>query len=126
MRVVISLSLLVIALGGCSRPRAPLTAGGKPVSHWVGLVKDPDARQRVRAVKELGRVGTADAAALPALTASLKDADARVRAEAVLALLNIGPEARSAAVALEEASQTDRDAKVRAYARKALERVRGG
>jgi HEAT repeat protein len=46
-----------------------------------------------------------------------------VRAEAVLALLNLGPDARDAIPALTEA-QHDQDATVRAHAAKALERIR--
>jgi HEAT repeat protein len=47
-----------------------------------------------------------------------------VRAEAALALLNIGPPAREAVPALEEA-QKDQEATVRSYAQKALERIQG-
>jgi HEAT repeat protein len=49
----------------------------------------------------------------------------RVRGEAVLALLNIGPDAREAVPVLTEA-QHDPNATVRSYAEKALERIGKG
>ena len=55
---------------------------------------------------------------------ALKDADARVRSEAVLALVKFGPDAREAVPALMEVQQRDRDALVRAQAGKALEKLR--
>jgi HEAT repeat protein len=112
---------LVAFLGGCSKAR-PMTAGGKPVEHWLVALQDPDARVRKKAVFKLGNVGAADPAAIPALIGALKDRDAGVRVEAVLALLKIGPAARDAVPALTGA-QKDPDAKVRAYARKALDKV---
>jgi HEAT repeat protein len=63
--------------------------------------------------------------AIPAVVGALKDRDAGVRAEAALALINLGPAAKEAEPALEEASK-DSDATVRGYAKKALERIRGG
>jgi len=48
-----------------------------------------------------------------------------VRAEAVLALLNVGPPAKEAIPALEEARQ-DKDATVRNYTEQALVKIRGG
>src|SRR5262245_35577210 len=94
-------------LNGCGS-KAPLTAHGKPVSHWVWALQDPDPKVRQKAVVALGHVGTADPAAIPAVTGAVKDRDAGVRRAAVLALLAIGPEARDALPALTEA-QKDRD-----------------
>jgi HEAT repeat protein len=115
---------LIACLSGCGEAQ-PLTAGGKPVSHWVQALQGPDAKARKKAATELGNVGSADPAAVPALAGALKDRDAGVRAEAALALLRIGPAAREAVPALEEAAQKDREAKVRDYAARALEKVRG-
>ena len=115
---------LVAAVGCSSKPDGPLTAGGRPVSYWLDELKRPDAKARKKAVKELGHVGKADPAAVPAVTAALKDVDAGVRAEAALALLNLGPDAADAAPALADAAR-DRDPKVRDYAAKALAKVRG-
>ncbi len=113
-----------LLLGGCGKTE-PLTAGGKPVSHWIEALKSPDVKVRKRAVQKLANVGATDAAAVPALAGALKDRDAGVRAEAALALLRIGQDAREAVPALKEATR-DRDATVRSYATKALEKVQGG
>ena len=125
MRVVLPLALSFTLLPGCAREKPPVMSHGKPVSYWLEALNDPDARKRVQAVKALGHVGTADPAALPALTAALKDRDPAVRARVVLALLNIGPAASEAIPALEEA-RNDSDPTVRSYVEKALERIRGG
>src|SRR5690242_5770948 len=121
-RLVVLVAAFLLA--GCSSKDVPLTAGGQPVSHWLDELKKPEAKARKKAVKELGHVGKADPAAIPAVTAALKDADAGVRAEAALALLNLGPDAAEAEPALAEALK-DRDRKVREYAAQALEKIRG-
>jgi HEAT repeat protein len=123
MRSVIPFLVLVL-VAGCGA-RAPLQSHGRPVSHWVEALREPDARVRKKAVHALGHAAGVDAEALTALIGALKDRDAAVRAEAVLALLNLGPAAQEAIPALEEA-QKDRDARVRAYSGKALEKIRGG
>jgi HEAT repeat protein len=116
--------VLAVMATGCGKPR-PLTAGGKPVSHWLQALRDPDVRVRKKAAVKLGNVGATDPAAVPALAGALKDRDARVRAEAALALLRIGPAAREAIPAL-AAAQDDPDPTVRAFAGKALAKVQTG
>ncbi len=118
---------VVVALcaAGCGEAR-PTLAGGKPVSHWTAALRDPDARVRREAAAKLGNAGPADPAALPALTDALNDPDAAVRRAAILALVKFGPAAREAAPALEELRQRDRDPQVRAYAGRALEKLRAG
>jgi len=111
---------------GCSNNQEPLTAGGKPVSHWVEALKSPDAKLRKTAVKKLANVGAANPAAVPALAGALKDRDAGVRAEAALGLLRVGPDAKGAAAALQEAARKDTNPTVRAHAGKALAKVQGG
>jgi HEAT repeat protein len=113
-----------VLVGGCGKPEAPLTAGGQPVAHWLDEVKKPDPKARKKAVRELGHVGTADPAAIPAVVGALKDRDVEVRREAALALLNLGAAAKDAESALTEAA-TDGDKTVREYAAKALDRIRG-
>ncbi len=115
-----------LTAAGCGQPEPRLTAGGRPVSYWLDELKKPDPKARKKAVRELGHVGPADPAAIPAVTAAVKDKDAAVRREAVLALLNLGPAARDAAAALAEAAKSDPDPTVRRDAAKALDRVRGG
>jgi HEAT repeat protein len=116
--------LAVLFVAGCHRDR-PMLAGGKPVSHWTEALRDRDPKVRKEAAFKLGNVGSADPAALPALTAALKDPDAGVRREVILALVKCGPAAREAVPALTEMKQHDRDAQVRAYAAKAVEKLRG-
>lgn len=122
-----TLPLIALLLApGCGSPDAPLTAGGQPVAHWLAELARPDARARAKAVRELGRVGSADPAAIPAVTGVLKDRDAAVRRAAVTALLNLGPAAGVALPALTEVAAQDADPAVRALAAKAAERVRAG
>jgi HEAT repeat protein len=124
MRKTVPLVLLVALAAGCERGGQPLLSHGETVDHWLETLKDRDPAKRKKAVTALGHVGTADPAAIPAVTGTLQDSDPRVRAEAALALLNIGPPARDAVPAL-EAAKNDKDPTVRSYAQKALEHIQG-
>jgi HEAT repeat protein len=123
MRSLLGFLMVTLCLSGCGRD-APVTAHGKPVSHWVENIQATDVKTRLQAVKALGKVGVKDPVALPALIVAVKDKDAAVRAEAILALLRIGPDARDAVPALTEARR-DSNAKVRECAAKALEKIQG-
>ena len=114
-----------LLLAGCVAKTEPISAHGKPVAFWVDELQNSDADARKLAVTNLGHVGTADPAVLPALIDAVADADAVVRDAAVLALLNIGPDAADATDALNEALG-DKDATVRVHAAKALARIQGG
>ena len=116
--------LLVLAgwAGGC-RPAPPPLAGGKPIDHWVRALKAPDGRSRKTAVGKLGNVGSTDPAVWPALVEALKDPDAGVRREAILALMKFGPGAREAIPALTEMRQRDPDGQVRTHATLALRKL---
>lgn len=114
--------LLGLWCGGCGKA-PPTLAGGKPVSYWIAALQDADAKVRKKAAFKLGNVGTADPAALPALIGALDDRDAAVRREAILALVKFGPAAKEAIPALTALQHKDRDAQVRAYASKALEKL---
>jgi HEAT repeat protein len=116
--------LVVISAAGCAKAR-PTLAGGKPVTYWVAAVHHTDAKVRKQAVFRLGNVGATDEAVLPALIAALKDAEAAVRCEAIIALLKCGPAAQAAASPLAEAKRNDRDANVRRYAARALDKLPG-
>src|SRR5438067_6313867 len=122
MRRLCLLAVVLIALGGCG-PATPTLAGGKPVGYWLEALHGPDAKLRKTAVFKLGNVGPADAAVVPALTTALKDRDAGVRREAILALMKCGVDAREAIPTLTELQQHDRDAHVRVYAAKALRKL---
>ncbi len=113
---------LAVLMCGCGKSEPPLS-GGKPVSHWIEALKGPDPKQRKTAAFKLGNVGTIDPTVLPALSKALQDADAGVRCEAILALVKCVPEAKKAIPDLTELQKKDRDAKVRDYAAKALEKL---
>jgi HEAT repeat protein len=113
--------MLLISLSGCGGASPPM-AGGK----WAEALRDPDARQRRKAAFTLGNIGPSDPAVLPALLRALKDRDAVVRREAILALLKYGPGAKEAIPELTAVREKDRDAKVRAYAAQALDKLKEG
>ena len=116
------LALGLVLLCGCSQ--APPLAGGKPVEHWVQAAQDPDAKVRQAAVGKLGNAGAADEAVWSALAGALRDRDAGVRREAILALMKCGARAQEAEPVLAELAQRDPDPQVRAFAGKALKKVR--
>jgi HEAT repeat protein len=95
-------------------------AGGK----WAEALHSPEAKIRKRAAFTLGNIGWSDPVVLPALIEALKDADAGVRCEVILALLKYGPGAREALTKLEEMQRRDRNAQVRQYAARAVEKLR--
>jgi HEAT repeat protein len=115
-------ALPAVFLLGCGKAQPPDL--GKQVERWVQALNDPDAKVRKNAILKLGNVGPGDAAVFPALVGALKDRDAGVRREAILALMKCGPGAKEAIPALAEVQQHDRDAQVRTYAAKALDRLR--
>ena len=118
-RMAVGLAILAV---GCGQSR-PTMVGGKPVQEWMQALQDPNPKTRKKAATKLGNAGAVDSTVIPALVGALKDRDAGVRAEAVLALLRIGPAAREAFPTLREMARTDKDARVRAYAAKALEKL---
>ena len=119
---VFAFCVLVVMLSGCGQADPPLS-GGKPVSHWLAALQDPDPKCRQKAVTKLGNVGATDAAVYPALVEALKDADASVRREAILALMKCGDHAKEAIPLLTDVQRQDRDSQVRAFAAKALEKL---
>jgi len=113
--------ILLLLLSGCAK--APDTDAR--VRHWIETLRQPDAKMRKEAAFKLGNLGLTDpATVVPALTAALKDVEAGVRCEAILALVKCGPRAKEAIPELTEAQLKDRDAKVRDYAAKALKRLK--
>ena len=121
--LVILLCLAELILAGCSAKQTALvSAHGKPVSYWIGELKNPQPKARIAAINALQSVGAFDAAAIPALIRALGDADAKVRDAAALALLNIGPPAKDAVEALNKA-KSDNDPTVRKHAAAALQQI---
>lgn len=126
MRVGWLIVVLALGLAGCARKTGPVTAAGRPAAEWAADLGSADAAVRKKAARELGHIGAADKAAVPALVGALKDKDAGVREAAVLALLAIGRPAAEAAPALTELRDRDPVPKVRQEAGKAVERIQGG
>jgi HEAT repeat protein len=122
---ILPIIIVAVLLSGCGRAE-PTLVGGKPVDYWVQAMHDPEAKLRKKAAFKLGNVGPADPAALPALLDGLKDEDASVRSEVILALMKFGADAREAIPALTTMQQKDRDKQVRSYAGKALAKLQSG
>jgi HEAT repeat protein len=100
-------------------------AHDKPISYWVESLKAPDVGLRKKSAQILGNIGAVDGAVVPALSAAVKDPDASVRREAISSLIKIGPKAKNALSALEEAASQDTNPKVRGDAARALKLIRG-
>jgi len=115
--------ILPLTLSGCAKaPPTPDTDAR--VRHWIEALRQPDAKMRKEAAFKLGNLGLTDPpSVIPALTAALKDADGGVRCEAIRALVKLGPAAREALRQLNEVQQRDGDARVRACAARAVERL---
>lgn len=123
MRLLLFAALPLALACGCTASQ-PTLSGGKPVDYWVeSLRSSPDAKLRKEAAFKLGNVGPTDSKALPALVSALKDRDAAVRCEAILALVKFGSAALEASAVLAELRQHDHDPRVRTYATKALEKL---
>jgi hypothetical protein len=122
-RCSIVLLLTPFLFFGCNKSQ-PILSGGKPTSYWVTCAAGGDAKLRRTAVTKLGNAGSADPTVVPALVAALHDADSQVRGEAILALLKAGPDAKQAAGDLEALARNDRDSRIRAFAARAVEKLR--
>ncbi len=123
-RILVGGGILVSLLLGCGQPKAML-AGGKPIDHWLKALQNPNPKVRKTAVTKLGNIGPADSAAVLALNGALKDSDAAVRCEAILALLRTGSPANEAIPTLREMQGKDRNPQVRSYAAQALAKLQG-
>jgi len=120
---LIVLASCFLPLYGCSKPPLPTLTGGKPISYWIQAVRAPDASVRKKAVFELGNVGPADPAVMPALKAALQDGDAHVRREALLALLKAPTAAGDALPTIQSMADRDPDPTVRNYAGRAAKKL---
>ncbi|MBI3407771.1 MAG: HEAT repeat domain-containing protein [Planctomycetes bacterium] len=117
--------VVVFLLVGCGQA-PPETAHGKAVSYWLDELKSSDARARKKAVQALGSAAGTVPEARAGLVTGLQDADADVRYEACLALVQLGKNTPAEALPLLEKAASDSDPRVKTAAAKALERVRGG
>jgi HEAT repeat protein len=94
-------------------------AGPEDVEALAHALGSPSSETRYHVARALGRLGPRAAAAVPVLTAALRDEDWEVRMESVWALSAVGTAARPALPPLRDAL-SDRDAQVRAAAAVAL------
>jgi HEAT repeat protein len=117
MRLLL-IGFMLISLSGCGRAQPRMAA-----DKWVETLHSPDHKERRKAAFTLGNIGPSDAAVLPALIEALKDGDPCVRCEAILALLKCGSAAKESIPELAELKSRDKDAKVRSYAVRALEKL---
>jgi HEAT repeat protein len=123
MLVIVMLGTL--AFSGCGGPEpGPLLAGGREVKSWVEASHDPRPQVRRHAVLKLGNVGDADPAAAKALAEALHDADPLVRSDAVLAVAKLKDPGAAIKDQLETMSRSDKNARARELAGKALARLR--
>src|SRR5262245_44089591 len=104
---------LALLLGGC---------GGKSTGELVEQLKSKEATDRLHAVHALSAKRAEAVVVVPALTATLKDADPFVRRDAALALAKLGPEAQAALAALQPLLK-DRNQGVRKAAAKAVQAI---
>jgi HEAT repeat protein len=123
VRTAITLGLVIFTLGCSGSPDAARDSD-QPVSYWVRALDHPDPALRKKAADVLGKVGTSDPTAVPALVKALNDDDAKVRDAAVLALAKMGRSAERAADELDKLN-SDPDRGVRQHAAQAAKRVRG-
>jgi hypothetical protein len=78
------------------------------------------------AVLKLGNVGDADPSVAEALAEALRDSDALVRHDAVLAVVKLKQPGEAIKAQLESMSSGDKDAKVRDVAKRAVARLVDG
>jgi HEAT repeat protein len=123
MRFILAAAgILILAGGGCGGAK-PTLIGGKPVDHWLKQLQDPDAKARKTAVFNLEALGKTDPTILPALIGTLKDPDAPVRCEAIVAVAKWGVDASEAIPILTDMERDDPSPEVRDYAAKALKKI---
>ena len=120
----LSVTAIAFLCTACSKPRQPILSGGKPLSHWVQGLSSPDAKLRKTAVAKLGNAGPLDPDVAPMLLKTLHDSSAPVRCEAIVAITKLGSQAKQTIPDLQAVAQNDRDANVRDFAQKAIEKIK--
>ena len=74
-------------------PKPPMTSTDDPLPDLIRALRSRVPADRLRAAKDLGRLGWLAREALPALVAALADEDAKVREAAAHAVGQMGPDA---------------------------------
>ena len=87
--LVLSLCIGLLLIGCIKEESAEAAFQGKPVSHWIRMLKDKDASSRRKAAIALGEIGPRAREGVPALTQALRDQDAEVHYRAAIALGSI-------------------------------------
>jgi HEAT repeat protein len=109
------LLLCVLACGGCGKQ--------KSTAQLLDDLKGPLERDRLIAVRLLPQRQEDAAQIIPALIEALKDEEDDIRMGAAWGLGSFGEQAKDAIPALEQATQSDRDARARKAAGLALSRI---
>ena len=115
VRTCFFLLLCLLACGGCGKK--------KSTAQLLDDLKGPVERDRLIAVRLLPQRREDAAQVIPALIEALKDTDNDIRLSAAIGLGSFGEQAKDAIPALQQAAQSDRDARVRKAAGTALARI---
>jgi HEAT repeat protein len=115
MRVRFVLLLGVLACGGCGK--------GKSTAQLLEDLAGAEERDRLIAVRLLPERKEDAARIVPALIEALKDKGGDIRLSAAIGLGLFGEQARDAIPALQQAAQSERDARGRLAAGIALSRI---
>jgi HEAT repeat protein len=106
---------------GCARTeQGPILAGGREVKSWLADLHDRKPQVRRQSVLKLGNVGDSDPAAAEGIAEALRDTDALVRRDAILAAAKLTRPGETILAQLRAMSQSDRDTLVRDHATKAM------
>ncbi|HWA16378.1 MAG TPA: HEAT repeat domain-containing protein [Gemmatimonadales bacterium] len=99
---------------------------GKPLKYWIGELKASAPQSRNVAAYAISGMGAQGKPAVPALVAALSNKDEvnTVRYPILVALREIGPEAKEAIPAIEPFLD-DRNEEISAMARKAIKAITG-
>ncbi len=115
-----------VAWTGCGREeRGPELLGGREVKSWVADLHHPRPQVRRQAVIKLGNVGDSDPSVAAGLVEALNDPEPLVRRDAILAVARLKDPPAALKQRLETMSRSDKDARARDLARKAVIRIGG-
>jgi HEAT repeat protein len=110
------------AQGTAAKSGEPV-ADGRPLSAWIADLKGLAPETRNAAAYEIAGMGSAAAAAVPALIEALDDPMASVRFPVTVALMEIGPAAKAAVPRLRTMMDEEINDEISASARRALKRI---
>jgi HEAT repeat protein len=114
----------IAAIPGCGgQEQGPILSGGREVKSWVADLHNPKPQVRRQAVLKLGNAGDTDPAVADALAEALHDTDPLVRCDAILAVVKLKQPGAALKDQLETMSRSDKNARARDLAGKALERL---